>query len=232
MSKTTFKVILKDYIVNDKVIKRKLHDKLNKLTTDLNWFDRIEFIISKYIDKPSNEFDIQFLYMLTYSLRGKYHQEVTELYEYYFKSIFDHCIVPGSIVYILIPDMNNIHKYGLYISNLIERSIEIWKNIMQQMSIEYKFITTLETDIKPNSFIINLRSLFNNSDSHCDSQNDTKIIKSKNCVEVLPIEYSTAKNKSEAIVNNIILNLFNCCYGDTITDPNEIYVPIQFNIIY
>jgi hypothetical protein len=221
--------MFKELVLSDNVLQLKLKEKLSRLTSDVNWNERLEFILNKYKDRDAKTFDINFLYMLTYSLRSKYTQSVKELYNSVYKTIFEYNILPGSDIVLLTYNQNDFYKissnYGQYISNLLERMTNIWLKVLQQLCCNYKIVR---------------QSLDGQHDKQQDGQQSIKDVPVINLLtlfninvpnQIFSIEYSTAKNKTESVINNIILNLFNCCYGDTITDGENYYQPVNFNIV-
>ena len=205
--------MFKELVLSDNVLQLKLKEKLSRLTSDVNWNERLEFILNKYKDRDAKTFDKEFLYMLTYSLRSKYTQSVKELYNSVYKTIFEYNILPGSNIVLLTYDQNDFYKissnYGQYISNLLERMTNIWLKVLQQLCCNYKIvrqpldgqqdeqhdkqsIKNVSDNVSKDVPVINLLTLLN--------------INTNIPNQILSIEYSTAKNKTESVVNNIILN--------------------------
>lgn len=188
----------------DEKVRNCLEKELNKLYK-FDWYSRFNFIDKKYNDI------VQFYYLLTYTLRHKYSRSTEDVYEEVFQMIFKHSIIPGSEVYLL--HIDDISALGNFMSIHINQYFKAIIEICSAMCISVKIIKSVKECPKDN-LLINIYTILESAPSE----------------GINPFKYSTAENKFQAEAYNILLNLFNCCYSDTITDIDNPYKPIKFII--
>lgn len=203
---------------------------LSSLYKEYDWDTRLQFVYNKYSKlDDENEFDIHVLYMLTYSLRGNMLTDDDIVGMNVNKCIMENMIGITDKVVIITYDnqqyINIASNFGERIAiTIFEYTIKL-EQLLTFLGIQYT-ITHDATNLNKydkNTVVIPLISMLPLFNISC-LQGFTRVYS--------PIPHTVNKSTPDAnIVYILVLNLLNCCYGDTITDSSNKYKNIEFNII-
>jgi hypothetical protein len=184
---------------------------LSELYPECKWSERLEFINRKYLGR--DDYDISLLYLLTYSLRGKYIRDYRRIYEDVYEMIFDHEITQDTPVVLL--KETNTASLGSFMELHLNQYYEVMEEVFSMMGIRYEVINSIEK-YNGEGILIYPHSVLDKSTEKVNY--------------ISPFPYAFAKNADEAMAYNILLNVFNCCYSDTITGHGDRYEIVYFNI--
>lgn len=205
-------------VVNESIIQHELVDVLISMY-EFPWHDRLKFIISKHKDKLPEMFDVYMLYLLTYTIRGRYNRTPEMILKDTVDMFLTYNIQPLSTITLRTFRKNDVislsDKLGVFYMLQLLKYNDAILDIANQMRLRVNIIHDLE-EYKDDSILIDLLSVM---------KERTDISR------ITPVAFAHAEDKNKAFVYNIILNILNCCFSDTITNENSPYRPIEFNIL-